>query len=78
MRTIAAWLILCAAAVAQITVPAESEPYKIIEASVKANIPQGATIDGGATCCVGCDHVLTFDKKAARDAGLKLLEMGSQ
>ena len=26
----------------------------------------------------GCDHVLTFDRKAARDAGFKLLEMGSQ
>ena len=26
----------------------------------------------------GCDHVLTFDKNAARDAGFRLLEMGSQ
>lgn len=26
----------------------------------------------------GCDHVLTFDKKAARDAGFRLLEIGSQ
>ena len=26
----------------------------------------------------GCDHVLTFEKKAARDAGFSLLEIGSQ
>ena len=46
MRTIAAWLALCAAAVAQITVPAETEPHLPIVATVTAPIPDGARFDG--------------------------------
>ncbi len=53
MRTIIAWLVLATAALAQITVPAETPPYTPIVASVITTVPTGATIDGGWTVSDG-------------------------
>ena len=49
MRTTAAWLVLCAAALAQITVPAVTDSHMPIVAVVTApeQMPEGATFDGG-------------------------------
>ena len=56
MKTLFAWFLLAGAAIAQITVPAENEPYKIIEATVKSHVPEGATLDGGWKIPDGIDH----------------------
>ena len=56
MKTLLAWLILCGAAFSQITVPPESPEHTIIEASVTAPMPAGATLDGGWKIPEGVDH----------------------
>ena len=56
MKTLLAFLVLCSTAWSQITVPAESEPYKIIEAKVTAPIPPGAVLDGGWDIPEAADH----------------------
>lgn len=43
------FLLLCIPAYGQIDVPAESEPYTPIVATVKVDIPEGATFTGGWT-----------------------------
>jgi hypothetical protein len=49
-------ILVSSAAWSQITVPAESEPYTIIEAKVTTTMPPGAILDGGWTVPKKIDH----------------------
>lgn len=41
------WLLLASQALAQINIPAEIEPYTVVEAKIVSSIPEGAAFNGG-------------------------------